>query len=66
MPKEPKQQMYRGRPIGGTPPAAPRDSPPDPERVTAALRKLQKMHDDGTISDAEYQKKRKALLDALL
>lgn len=66
MPKEPKQQMYRGRPIGGSRSVAPRDSPPDPERIKAALRKIQKMHDAGTITDAEYQQKRKALLEALL
>lgn len=66
MPKEPKQQMYRGRPIGGARSTVSRDAPPDPERIKAALRKLQKMHEGGTISDAEYEKKRKALLDALL
>lgn len=66
MPSDPKQPMYRGRPIGGKRVDSSEQSAPDPERVKAALRKLQKLHEAGEISDADYQSKREALLDALL
>lgn len=60
-----KQPMYRGKPIGGSKAKKAPSGPPDADRVKAALKKLQELHDAKLITDAEYQRKKSDLLDLL-